>query len=374
MKTFFKLILFIVLGAAIYVFAFYQTPEQREFKKTLAAAQQGDVSAQLRTGDFYLQGLGVQASQEQALEWYRKALQAGDSSAAWKLAQAYLKAENLEEAATYLQLAAQENNPQAQFELGNFYQQGLGGLPMHAGQALYAWMQAADGNLPQAQEKLKDIQLQNPDLYAAEENFLSELKKAQQGDPSAMLAVGKAYQAGVVVLPDYQQAQKWFSSVWQETKDPQAGYELAQLYLIKNDPISNEEKGISLLGELAELRYAPAQYTLGERSYQENPPNYKDAFAWFSNAAAAGYAPAQYMTGFMLMQGQGMTKSVPLSIQFFKQAAEQEYASAQYVLGQIYYKGLGVPPNQKTGKEWLERAAQNGSVPAQSFLETISKN
>ena len=79
------------------------------------------------------------------------------------------------------------------------------------------------------------------------------------------------------------------------------------------------------------------------------------------------------MTGFMLMQGQGMTRSVSLATHFFEQAAKQDFPAAQYVLGQIYYKGLGVPTNKKEGKKWLLRAAQNGSLPARVFLENINE-
>ena len=370
MKTFVKIILFLIAGAVIYRFAFYQTSEQKEFKKTLAQATQNEGDAQLRLGDFYLQGHGVEANQTQAVQWYRKAFQNGKSEAAWKLAQAYLKAENLPEAASYLQVAA-DGNPAAQNELGRFYEQGLGELPRHAGQGLYWRISAAQGGNKEAQDYLEQARKNQPELLEKEESFLTDLKAARAGNGEARLRVAQAYQLGEVILADEKESEKQLLAAWQENQLPQAGYELAQLYLKKEGSVSDEEKGIALLGELAQIPYAPAQYALGERSYQEDPPNYKDAFAWFSNAAAAGYAPAQYMTGFMLMQGQGMTRSVPLSIQFFKQAAEQEYPDAQYVLGQIYYKGLGIAANQKTGKEWLERAAQNGSTAAQAFLETI---
>jgi TPR repeat protein len=74
------------------------------------------------------------------------------------------------------------------------------------------------------------------------------------------------------------------------------------------------------------------------------------------------------MTGFMLLQGQGTNKSVPLAIRFFEQAAAQNDASAQYVLGQIYTKGLGVKRNESQGRAWLEKAAENGNTAAQALL------
>lgn len=371
MKTLFKISLFLIVFAGIYWFAFYQTPEQKNFKETLAAAQQDNAPAMVRLGDFYLQGKGVEPNKEQATHWYRKAFQKEDSQAAWKLAQVYIQDENWDEAAAYLQLAAQDKNADAQNELGRFYQEGLGELPLHKGEAIYWRMQAAQNGNEEAANLLKQVQAQEPDLYAREEKFSSDLQAAQEGDTDAMYHVAAAYQAGQEVLADMKRAEKWFSKSWEEGKNVHAGYALAQFYLNKENPLFDEEKGIELLAQLSAVAYAPAQYTLGERAYQEDPPNYKDAFAWFSNAASNGDANGQYMTGFMLMQGQGMTRSVPLAINFFKQAAEQENASAQYVLGQIYYKGLGVRVDKKVGEDWLQRAAQNGSASAQSFLESI---
>ena len=74
------------------------------------------------------------------------------------------------------------------------------------------------------------------------------------------------------------------------------------------------------------------------------------------------------MTGFMLMQGQGTERSVPLAIEFFKKAANQNDTAAQYVLGQIYWKGLGVAKDKKEGRLWLEKASAGGNLSARELL------
>jgi len=375
MKILLKLAIFLALGVAIGWFAFYKTPDEKAFKQTFAAAQQNDAAAQVRLGEFYLQGRGTEPNRAQAIEWFRQAFQNGSAEASWKLAQLYINDENFDEAVAYVQFAAQDKNPAAQNELGRFYQEGLGGLTTHRGQAFYWHSSAAKLGDKNAAQWLAEIKKQDPSFYEQEETFLQYLQNAQasKASPDELVQVARAYQSGVEILPDMQEAEKWFLQAWEQGKDPQTGYELAQFYLNKENPLAQEDKGISLLAELAALPYAPAQYDLGERAYQEEPPNYKDAFAWFSNAAANGSVRGQYMTGFMLMQGQGMTRSTPLATRFFEQAAEQEYAPAQYVLGQIYYKGLGVPADKKVGEEWLKKASANGSIPAQVFLETISR-
>ena len=131
----------------------------------------------------------------------------------------------------------------------------------------------------------------------------------------------------------------------------------------------NEEKALEMLASAAELKSPVAQFKLGEMAYTENPPRLEDAFAWFSNAAAQGNARAQYMTGFMLLQGQGTAKSVPLAIEFFEQASNQNDPDAQYVLGQIFLKGIGVKKNRIRGRAWLKLAVDNGSEDAKKLLE-----
>ena len=194
------------------------------------------------------------------------------------------------------------------------------------------------------------------------------LDKAAQGDSQAQLQAGQGYRDGVPVLANPEEVARWFTKAWQEGEHiPQAAYELAQLYE-KGDGVEKDEaKALQLLGAAAEAKNAQAQYQLGMIAYEQQ--KYTDAFAWFSNAAENGSAAGQYMTGFLLMQGQGTEQSVSLAIKFFRDAAAQNYTSAQYVLGQIYWKGLGVPKDKAAGKEWLDRAAANGNTAAQALLQ-----
>lgn len=373
MKTFLKIVLFLVLLAGLCVFAFYKTPAQRSFEKTLSAAVAGDKQAASQVARMYAQGQGTAADGNQAAEWYRKAAADGNMQAAWELAQLYIQgqlvAQDLDEAAVYLQAAARGGVVNAQKELARFYQQGLGGLTTQPGEALYWQIQAANAGDEEAQTTVQDVQLENPQLYEEVTRFIGVLTRAQEGNSQAQLEVGQGLHMGYPLARDDEEAFRWFTQAWQKgDKLPQAAYELSQLYQKGEGTEKDEAKAMELLGAAAQAKNPDAQYMLGTLSYGGNPPNYEDAFAWFSNAAAGGQAQGQYMTGFMLMQGQGTPKSVPLAIRFFHDAAEQNYTAAQYVLGQIYWKGLGVPVNKKEGETWLRRAAENGNNAAQELL------
>lgn len=363
------LLILAALGGGAWLY-FYKSPEEQHFAEVLSLAQQGDLPAQLEVGDLYANGRGVKANGSQAIFWYRKAALEGDLSALWKTAQGYIQGQlvpqDLEEAVPFLMLAAKQNHPAAQRELSRFYEQGLGGLTQSEGEGLFWLFHAAKNGDKTAQQELEQKKLANPQLYAQVEKFVADLTAAEQADPQARFAVGEAYQKGLGILPNREEAERWLTLAWQENKLPQAGLALAQLY--EKGSEADIQKAASLWNDLAALSYPPAQYVLGERAYGAQPPKYEEAFAWFSNAASGEYAPGQYMTGVMLMQGQGTPGSSALAITFFRSAAQQNYAAAQYVLGQIYWKGLGVAVDKKQGRLWLEKAAQNGNTAAQELL------
>ena len=375
MKTFLKLLLLLAVLAGIYFYVFYKTPQQRTFEKTLASARAGNAQAAFELAGLYASGTGLAAPDgKQAAEWYRKAAADGNMEAAWQLADLYIQGtllpQDLEEASVYVQLAARSGNARAQSELGRFYAEGLGGLPQNAGEALFWRIKAASGGDEAAQNAVQDVQLEDPQLYEEINRFAGVLERAEEGNSQAQLEAGQALHMGYPLARNDEEAFRLFTRAWEEgDKLPQAAYELSQMYQKGEGTEKNEAKAMELLGAAAQAKNPDAQYLLGTMAYGANPPKYEDAFAWFSNAAAGGQAQGQYMTGFMLMQGQGTNKSVPMAIDFFRNAAEQNHTAAQYVLGQIYWKGLGVPVNKKEGEQWLRRAADAGNEAAKALLE-----
>lgn len=373
MKNTLKIILLLLLVCGVYLFVFYKTPEQRAFQKTLVLAQSGDARAAFALAGLYAAGEGVKQNGAQAAEWYRKAAADGNAEAAWNLADLYIQGtlvpRDLEEALVYIQLAARSGNVRAQSELGRFYAEGLANLPVNKGEALYWWLQAAGAGDENAQTAAQDVQLEEPELYEEVKRFLGVVERAREGNSQARLEAGQGLRLGYPAARNDEEALRWFTLAWEEgDKLPQAAFELAQMYQKGEGVEKDEAKAMELYGAAAQAKNPDAQYTLGTFAYGANPPKYEDAFAWFSNAAAGGHAQAQYMTGFMLMQGQGTHLSVPLAVKFFRDAAEQNHVAAQYVLGQIYWKGLGVPADKKAGEEWLKRAAENGNESAKALL------
>ena len=372
MKRLVQILFLLSLFIGFYWGFIRKTPEEKQFTAVLAAAKQGNVEAQAQAGALYAQGRGTAQNGEQALYWYRQAALEGDTTALWQCAALYIQGnlvkQDLAQAVPFLLLAAKQGSLPARKELSRFYAEGLGELPQHGGESLYWQFLASQQGDEAAQQVLVDAEQNQPELYAQVQAFVTDLQEAQAGDAQARLRVGQAYLTGNPIVANAEEAEKWLQLAWKESKLPEAGLLLAQGYQTGKNFVQDETKANVLWNELVEIPYPPAQYALGEAAYKADPPEYDKAFAWFSNAAANRYAPGQYMAGFMLMQGLGAARSVPLAVTFFRSAAEQNHTAAQYVLGQIYYKGLGLPQNRKAGRMWLKKAAQNGSAAAQALL------
>ena len=374
MKSVLKLFLALLVFGGVCAFVFYKPAQVRAFEENLARAKQGDVNAILIVADNYARGIGVKQNGAEAINWYEKAVAKDKAEAFYQLAKIYqegkLTAPDPETSLAYLRAAAERAHAPAQNELGNYYQKGLFNLPRSQGEGLLWKLRASAQGHSEAAKAVALASTQTPELFAAVTQFEINLQKSAKQDASSMLALGQAYRKGVPVARNDEEAYKWFLRAWQtDSSLSQAAFELAEMNRLGEGIAQDETQAMEFYNAAALLKNPQAQYYLGTLNYGANPPNYKDAFAWFSNAAAQGSAQAQYLTGFMLLQGQGMKKSVPMAVDFFRKAAEQNHPSAQYVLGQMYWKGLGVKKNLKEGKKWLSLAAENGSEPARALLE-----
>ncbi len=89
--------------------------------------------------------------------------------------------------------------------------------------------------------------------------------------------------------------------------------------------------------------------------------------------AAAGYAPAQFLQGFMHEKGLfDVRTDASQAFLYYQHAADQEFAMAQFLLAESYRKGnLGLTVSYAKSFDYLRRAAQQGLSRAQYFLALI---
>jgi len=94
------------------------------------AAEQGDISAQLKLGLSYYNGDGVEQNCQKAIYWLTKAAEQGDISAQLKLGLSYYNGDgvgrNYQKAIYWLTKAAEQGDISAQLKLGLSYYNGYG--------------------------------------------------------------------------------------------------------------------------------------------------------------------------------------------------------------------------------------------------------
>ena len=121
------------------------------------AADAGNSAAQKNLAICYFNGYGVEKDVEKAIYWWQKAADAGNSAAQKNLAFCYLKGDgvekNVEKAVYWWQKAADAGNSAAQFNLAICYLKG-DGVEKDVEKAVYWWQKAADAGDSTAQYRL----------------------------------------------------------------------------------------------------------------------------------------------------------------------------------------------------------------------------
>jgi TPR repeat protein len=229
-----------------------------------------------------------------------------------------------------LQNAAEQGYTKSLTALGDIYAHGEG-AEKDVQKALQFYNQALDQGSAKAQFKIGKLYEEEQELAKNKDDILGSYRKAaKSGYPKAQVKVGSLYETG---------------------------------YIGGKQAKPNTSKAKSYYLKAAEQKYKPAYYSLGflyERKKHETK-----AATWYKKAAkekkgAKSYALAQYILGWMYVEGQGVRKDKAKAIKWYKAAATQEYAAAQYMLAFMYEGGYGIKQNSKKSAELYHKAAMQG--------------
>ena len=189
----------------------------------------------------------------------------------FQLGRAYNKNNQMDLAAKWYRLAADQGYGQAQSNLGILYQNGQG-VPQDYAAAVSWFRKAADQGLAAAQHGLGNMYYEGqgvPQDYTAAVSWFR--KAADQGLAQAQTNLGVMYEKGQGVPQDFKEATRLFRLA-------------------------------------ADQGLATAQGFLGSAFYngQGVPQNYATAAAWYRKAAESGFPDAQSSLGQMYADGQGV--------------------------------------------------------------------
>jgi len=178
---------------------------------------------------------------------------------------------------------------------------------------------------------------QSTQAAAAAATFTRVAALAQNGDRSAMLALGIAFDKGAGVAPDQKQATTW-------------------------------------LQKAAEAGDAVAQFRLGVRLEKGAgaPKDPTEAVHWYKQAAALGNRSAMYNLGVALANGTGVAKDMNEAARLFRSAADLGLRDAQFNLAVLYEHGWGVNQSLADAYRWYCIAAANGDSQSGEHSEALA--
>lgn len=225
--------------------AFFAGNYPRAFDLAITFAGRGDAPSMRLLGQMYSAGLGVDANQEEAAQWYRLASQAGDIEAKFLLATMILDGafveRNEEEAASLLQTATAEGHTDSKQMLAMLHLEGRG----------------VERDLNRGAQLMREA--------------------AEEGNVTAIYTLGILYAEGAGVRQDTREAYEWFDRAARRG-NTEAQIELA-LGLLSGD--------------------AGDQDLTQERRVE-------DAIFWFRRAAEAGNPVAENRLAHAYSQGFGV--------------------------------------------------------------------
>jgi len=287
---------------------------QESFRWYQKAADLGDVESQSIVGWCFATGLGTPKIMKQALFWTRKAAEQGNLHAQLNLAECYKNGEegltkDPKLAARWYALAAAQEDPDGQYNLGSFYETGFG-VAKDEKTALEWYSKAAAKGHVLAKEKILLIKnKKQPETTKIVRMKSPSPRREDQESQTFSTDFVKTAKRGVR-FSEYVDAGYRYN--FERPNDPQnvGNRDLPKgefnLYAIKvalEDALAREEKtrdaqkdrpqDIEKLTLLAEKGDAESQYLLGVYYETKNPQNINDAFVWYSRSAEQGHGGAK---------------------------------------------------------------------------------
>ncbi len=271
-----------------------------------------------------------------------------------------------------LRIAAEQGDPEAQWNLAVCYDDGRGVLQDLA-QAIHWFRQAAEQGHSDA---LIDLgvcyEIGRGVLKDEAQAYKLFRRAADQNHLEGFYHLAQCYEDGIGVPCDPAEAAKWY------LKAAEAGHTDAQVtlsvaYKYGRGVAKDQEESIRWLRGAAENGLPRAQLLLGWEFEPKGrlEPNPAEAIQWIRRAAVAGYPGAQAIYGSRLLTGDGIEQNRAEGFQWYRKAAAQGEAAAEFALGICYTNACGTDKNIDEARKWLRLAAQQDFPGAKFYLRHL---
>ncbi|MBN2138830.1 MAG: SEL1-like repeat protein [Sedimentisphaerales bacterium] len=310
-----------------------------------------------------------------AVEWYRKASDANDPGAMYKLALAYHNGSGVEQDITqtigWFTKAADAGISDAMLRLGLIYHAG-DGVAKDLGKALEWYKKAADAGNAEAMHNLGAMYYTGQGASANVQEAIRWLEKAAlAGNVQAMYNIAVAYYNGDGIEKDYDKAVGWFRKA-ADANDVPAMYNLALAYL----DAGNYQNAKQWLTRAAKGGSTEAVYNLGVMYHNGLgfARDFEEARRCYRKAAEGGDTNAMVNLGLLHSEGLGMPEDPGKAVEWYLKAANAGNPRGMSNLAMAYYNGAGLAKNPRKAVEWLQKAAQLGENMAMFNLGLMYQN
>lgn len=266
-------------------------------------AANGDLTSTFYCGKMLLEGLGVKQDKERAVDFLRKAAEAGFPQAMFYMGNCCLAgngiAANPEQVVAWYRRAAVRGSGHAQYALAGCLREGRG-TSVDFGDALFWYAQASTKGYRRAVKNLlRDTVAGSPFAIFVEGMKLVNEKKYDAALEKFVLVekadfpVGRILQARIYLADDNPEgdAAKAVKLLKREVKtEPSAQLLMGLLYEAGKGVKQDKAKGLELIEMAVEAGYAPAECGLGDRYFEGLgvPQSYEKAVALYAKALEQG--------------------------------------------------------------------------------------
>lgn len=394
------------------------------------AAEQGgeyNYQAQFNLGRCYRQGLGCSVDLERAEERLRQALRhrfrpalyeytsvaaAGFAPAQTFLGDCYLYGylapEDRQEGYYWIQLAAEQDHPEASYHQGWCFFNGRGvsrnrqqaftcflksaqlgysggqhlagfcfrdglGVTQNDEQALRWFSQAALQGHADAKASVGFCHLNGKGVRKNYQDAFSWFNKAaEQGSGWGKYGLGLLYEKGLGVAQSYSKAIECYQQAHRLSKITPAQTRLGFFYAVLLENPSEHWKALFYYAAAAKKGDINAAYNAGVLEHTSSTIDtrgrYGNASEFYRLAAEAGDAAAQNNLGVLYANGKTVDQDHPLAFQWYKSAADVGNCAALFNLACCYQLGLGVLQDYQIALSYYHQAAQQPVAAAYNNL------
>lgn len=372
-------------------------------------AESGNADALFLLGFAAETGQGLTASRADALEYYKKAADAGKKEAVYRRALILLNSQDdndRQAAREALEAAAQSDPAKAGRILGEAWLRGLlGDKPDHEKAAQW-WKTASDaGDTPSILllARLHEGAL-GSQLPADPKKALDLFRKAATlGDENALIPLGSRLLNGREDLRNEKEGREWLAkaieknqstahlalgdfeenvkkddkaAIEQYRKGAEAGqpdcmYRLAAFHFAGRGTDKDPAKGREWLAKSAEAGNSIAAMEMASLLANDETPDIAAAYKYLLSAANSGTALAQNELGLLYLSGKLGLSDPTASAAWFTRAAKSGYAPAQNNLATLYERGMGVAVDFTNAGQLYSLAANQGHAEATTGLARL---